>query len=130
MRPDHSTGERQSQTGSTLIMLAIANRVERLNRRFDLFRGHADPGIGNLDDHLTLVCQTGADRNRAALWRELDRIGDQINQHLAQGSWIGLQARQMFRKLRFQDDPGIQNPWCDKAFGRFDQPRGSRPSRC
>src|SRR5882672_9968022 len=62
---------------------------ERSQHAFNVFRGDADPGVGNPDDDSLLRARGDVNPDGPALGREFDRVGDKIGDDLQQKAFVG-----------------------------------------
>ena len=70
-----------------------AQAVERLEQLRDLLAGHADAGVGNVDLDLAGFERMGPDHDGTARLVVLERVGEQIREHLAQTRAVGQHPR-------------------------------------
>src|SRR5262249_37635083 len=86
---DKAFGQRQAQAGAFVFAAeAAVDLAEALERLGNVLGRNADAAIGDGDgDSLCRLC--GRHTDFAAARRELDRVGEQVEQDLAQPSSIG-----------------------------------------
>src|SRR5207248_7965362 len=73
----------QAKAGAPMLAgQATIQLTERFKCDWNLLGRHSDAGIGNLDQQGTVGAALGADADPAALGCELDRVPQQIDQHL------------------------------------------------
>ena len=70
-----------------------AQAVEGLEQLRDLLTGHADAGVGNVDLDLAGFERMGPDHDGTARLVVLERVGEQIREHLAQTRAVGQHPR-------------------------------------
>src|SRR5581483_6456300 len=93
VRLDDARGDREAETEAAMAALL---RIGRLPEPLEDVRQEravdADAGVG--DDDLDLrVARRYGQRDEAARWRELDRVGDQVRQHLLKPVRVALDRR-------------------------------------
>src|SRR5207237_4981797 len=68
---------------------AVRRSVEETEDRVELFLRDTDPFVGDGDAHAAVVLRTNVDRDRATTRRVLDRVRQEVVQHLFQVVAIG-----------------------------------------
>ena len=105
MQLDQRLGQRQAEARA---LVALAQRVldlaEGRERHRDVLERHADTVVGDLEHEPGVRARPGRDLDRAAGRGELDRVGEQVVQDLAQLAPVGTQLRQVVRDLGLQRD--------------------------
>src|SRR6516162_2589388 len=78
--------------------------VKRIEKTIEVFLAYARPGIPDRDDHTIWLVRLSADLQlayvQAALTHCLDRVQDQVEDHLLKLGPISCHGRQAFGKLR------------------------------
>ncbi len=92
-------GERQAEAGAVAAAgergLHLAEGLEHL---FHLIGRNADAGIGDLDDDAGIVVDRPAQRHAAALRREFQRVGQEVEEDLLELALIGDDAQRVSRR--------------------------------
>ncbi len=78
--------------------LALAEARERPKQLLQLFFGHADAAVFDDDVDLRPGVRVRRDRNFATLPVVLDRVGNQVEQHLAQALMVGFERQVVARR--------------------------------
>src|SRR6058998_2908878 len=83
MHFDEGFGDSEAEAGAVVAARERAvDLAERLERARNLLRRHADAGVADADQQVAVVA-LGRDAHLAAGGRELDRVGEQVQQRLA-----------------------------------------------
>ena len=94
MQLDQVLAQRQAETGALLLARDVAlDLAERREGLFQVLRRHADAGVDDGKDEIAAGSQIRPDRHPAVQRRELDRIGQEVEQDLFQGTAIGIKPR-------------------------------------
>ena len=83
--------------------------AERGQRHFDIRLAHSDPGVAH-EDGDTGAFAAHAGRDRAAGRRELDGVGEEVEQHLLERAFVAHQRRQAWLDLGGEHDVGLLGP--------------------
>jgi hypothetical protein len=81
-----SQGKTQSRA---LLLMGLAHLLELLEDPGLVRRGDADPIVPHQDEHLVAVT-SGADLDMATPGGELQRVGEQVEEHLLELSLVGI----------------------------------------
>ena len=88
----------------------------RTRRSFLVLGRHPDAGVGHRDHELGSLA-VGADGNAAAVGRELDGVGDQVEDHLLESQLVGLDHPDVVSDFH-RDGDGVQSrPLADHCHG-------------
>src|SRR5205823_60347 len=79
---------------------------ERLEDALEVLLRDADPGVVDEQAEAVIGVPRSADRNRAARLGELDRVRQQVIEHLLQPPLIGPECRNILRNVRDEHDLG------------------------
>ena len=114
MRLRQCLRQRQPEAGAGATAVEIGvDLPERHQDLAQMFRFDADPGVGNDENQVAAFADRAIQRHFAASWRELDGIGQQIDDHLLQHSSVGQQGGKVRLHRRFNGQTGL----CD-SFGQ------------
>src|SRR5262249_29496279 len=112
MQLDELAGERQPESGAFHLLVRRPHLAELLEDGLLIRGGDADAGVRDGDLNQAVV-HRGSDIDLAALRRELDRVGEEVQQHLLHLALIG-SARPDFRgDLLGESDASSTSPLSD-----------------
>ena len=97
-------GQREAEACPVgVAILGLGDLLEGLAKTGDVLRRNADAGIGDAEVDFRPAL-FDADCNPAAPVGELDRVGDKVQHHLADGAVVGVDVRQVLRAVEHQLD--------------------------
>src|SRR6185312_2423565 len=104
---DECAGDRQPEPG-TLAPARVAgiDLTEGREGDRDLFRRHADAGVAYADEQARWL-HLGEDIHRTAAARELQRVGYEIGEYLAQAHAVAADRRQVWLDVLLEEHPGV-----------------------
>src|SRR6202035_2992265 len=90
---DDTFGDWQSESGAhALGAFGLPVRIEDVA---EVLLRNPGPGVAHREQHSRVLC-LGAEADRAAAWRELHRVPDQVRQHLEDAVAIRVYRRKFF----------------------------------
>lgn len=116
-------GQGQAEAGSLVFSVEIAiDLLERGQRLGNVGQGDTDTGVGDLEYITVVPAKPDLDRHTAAGRRELDGIGQQVDQDLLELAFIGVQCRQGRWRVKVHMDTSLIGSFLDQGETRTEDP--------
>src|SRR5215212_9668999 len=107
MRFDNLAADREPQAGpGDPAAVRVVDSIELLEQPRDRSGRYTQSLVADRDLHLT-VHAPRANPDRAAAWRVLARVGEQIGQHLQQAARVGPDRREWLGKVEPDRSQGV-----------------------
>ena len=100
MQLGEGLGQRQAEPGALVFAVEVAVQLgERRQRLGYVGEGNANTRIDDLEDIATVHVAPDFDRHLAIPRRELDRVGQHVDHYLLELALIGMERRQVRRRV-------------------------------